>query len=59
MEVAITSTRVIEGYAYFNAIAFYPIVSTFGASLGCFGGLAFYHMALVTVNILQRWQIVV
>jgi hypothetical protein len=53
MEVAITSTRVIEGYAYFNAIAFYPIVSTFGASLGCFGGLAFYHMASVTVNILQ------
>jgi hypothetical protein len=32
---------VIEGYAYFNAIAFYPIVSTFGASLECFGGLAF------------------
>jgi hypothetical protein len=41
MEVAITSIRVIEGYASFNAIAFYPIVSTFGASLECLGGLAF------------------
>jgi hypothetical protein len=39
MEVAITSTHVIVGYAYFNAMAFYPIVSTFGASLECFGGL--------------------
>jgi hypothetical protein len=41
MEVGITSTRVIESYAYFNVIAFYPIVSTFGAFFECFGGLAF------------------
>jgi hypothetical protein len=41
MEVAITSTCVVEGYAYFNVIASYPIVSTFGAFLECFGGLAF------------------